>query len=437
MAFTGAIGLGDLLAAGAADVGGLTLAGEAGAFGAGIDAASAAALAAGGAGLAGEAGAFGAGTDVAGLSAADLAAAGGLGLAGEAGAFGAAAPAAAIPTVAGAAPIAAAAPELALPGSALPTTAGLSATSATPSFASELATTPDAFAGWGGGSTTGLAGQSADLGFPAGGQGFSGIPPQGIGATPASGITGGGSDLAFAGPPAGTQTVSGIDPGALGAVATNTASPAAPPAGGASPPPAGTPPPSAPPGSMAAGGITDWIKANPLMATSLGLGAVGIGKNIISPQKIPQEKNLTALADQAKLLSQQNQTLEQSLLAPLTTGLLPPAQQAQVQQAVQDAETAIRSKYASMGMSGSTVEQDAINNARNQGVQLAGTIAEQMAQTGLSAGQNAASALNISGTIYESIMNAQISQDNALQAAIAAFAGQAAIGAGISATKKA
>ena len=82
------------------------------------------------------------------------------------------------------------------------------------------------------------------------------------------------------------------------------------------------------------------------------------------------------------------------------------------------------------------VEQDAINNARNQAVQLSGTLANQMATTGMQAGSQAAQALNVSGTIYEQLMNTTIQQDTALQNAIAAFAGQAAIAGAISTGQK-
>ena len=172
----------------------------------------------------------------------------------------------------------------------------------------------------------------------------------------------------------------------------------------------------------------DWIKANPVMAASLGIGGGLLAKNALSPQKLPNQDKLDALAQQAEAMSAQNSDLSKRLLDPLATGKLPAPQEAQVQQALQDSITAIKSKYASLGMSGSTVEQDDIQAANQKALVLSGTLAEQMAQTGLSAGSQAASSLQISGTIYETIMQQQIQQDNALQQAIAAFAGQSADG---------
>ena len=441
-----ALGAGELLGADAAGAG-LGLAEGAGAVGAGVDLA-----------------ASGAGEAASGLSAADLAAGAGAvpsfsglgGLSDVAGTAGSS----------GAGLASSTAPALSLPGSTLPTSAGFSASSITPSFAPDVgASGLDPLASWGTGgiqdaSSTypSLAGQSAAVdpgaappgwtantgttAFP----GSGGAAASGAAATPGAASSVSPDVLTqfssneFAGVPPQTAT----DAAALPAASTPTAgttpiagAPAAAPATPAGATPASPAAAAASTPSAGGGGIMDWIKANPVMAASLGIGGGLLAKNALMPAaKLPQQDQLDSIAAQAQAMSAQNQALEQRLLDPLATGQLPAAQQAQVDQALQDSITSIKSKYAGMGMSGSTVEQDDINAAQQKALVLSGTLAEQMAQTGLSAGSQAATALQISGTIYEQLMQQQIQQDTALQQAIAAFAGQAAIAGAIS-TKKA
>lgn len=87
---------------------------------------------------------------------------------------------------------------------------------------------------------------------------------------------------------------------------------------------------------------------------------------------------------------------------------------------VKKAQAAIRQRYSSMGMSGSTAEMQDLNAAAEAGVDLQFKIGQDMARTGL----NAIAALTgQSASIYTSLLNAQTAKDSALGNALANFAG--------------
>jgi hypothetical protein len=90
---------------------------------------------------------------------------------------------------------------------------------------------------------------------------------------------------------------------------------------------------------------------------------------------------------------------------------------------VRNAQAAIRQRYAGMGMSGSTAEQQDLNAAAQSGVDMQFKIGQEMAQTGLSA---AAALSGQSATIYAALMNAQTQKDTQLGNALANFAGAVA-----------
>lgn len=105
----------------------------------------------------------------------------------------------------------------------------------------------------------------------------------------------------------------------------------------------------------------------------------------------------------------------------LTGGQLPPGAEASVSNALNAAKQSIRSKYASMGMSGSTMEAQDLSQAESRAAEMRFTVAQQIAQTGLSAA-------GLDAGIYGAIMQATLSQDQQLQNALANFAMAAALG---------
>lgn len=113
----------------------------------------------------------------------------------------------------------------------------------------------------------------------------------------------------------------------------------------------------------------------------IGISGGSLLNNLLSgPQGVPGQQPLTDLQKQFAGQSQQ-------MMSYLTNGQLPAGAKAQLDQMVKGAQAQIRSQYASHGMSGSTAEQQALQQiatnaliAQNkmatdlfgQGVQLAG-----------------------------------------------------------------
>lgn len=193
-----------------------------------------------------------------------------------------------------------------------------------------------------------------------------------------------------------------------------------------------------------AGGIGDWLSKNSL---TLGLGGAGIGAslyankigNLFGTNKVPQESTLTTAATNAGNVATTDIAKATELIEPLTTGKLPADAEQSVQNALNDSQASIRSKYAQLGLTGSTMELEALNAAKNQAEANRFTIAKDMATTGVTIGNQALTAMNLQDSIYTSLMNAQISQDTALQTAISKVTGSigqgAALGTAINAAK--
>lgn len=304
----------------------------------------------------------------------------------------------------------------------------------TPSGASILA--PDAISGALGAAAGGAAGGVGDVlaGGASAGQGGIGsdaagslaggaLPPNAtptIAAAASPAPTGGLSAGGLAGPSGGIDSLPSIGGGATGAQPLDISAPAA-----------ATPGASA--ASPASSGITGFLKSNPGLVASLGAGVAGTA---LSPMlsrlinKVPQQGNLDALAAKESSIASQQQQLSQTLTDPLTSGKLPAGAEQSVSTAINDAVSTTKARYANLGLSGSTMEADAIANIQNQATGLRFNIAQQMAQTGEAAIGQASSALGLQDQVYNQLMQAQISQDNNLQTAIARFAGAAAAGQG-------
>jgi hypothetical protein len=185
------------------------------------------------------------------------------------------------------------------------------------------------------------------------------------------------------------------------------------------------------------GGLGNWVSANPGTAALLGLGGASLGAQLLNKQQgvpyLQQQQGLTA-SEQA--LFQQQQAYGQHLQQPLLTGVLPPGQQAAVSKGLQDAISTIKGRYASMGLTGSSMEADAIANAQQQAVIAGTTIEQQMAQTGQSAIQSATQALGMEAGVYNTIMNAVLQQDQNLANAVSGFANAAALGTAVGAARQ-
>jgi hypothetical protein len=185
------------------------------------------------------------------------------------------------------------------------------------------------------------------------------------------------------------------------------------------------------------GGLGNWVSANPGTAAMLGLGGASLGAQLLNKQQgVPYLQQQQAIPAAEQALFQQQYGYGQHLQQPLLTGVLPPGQQAAVSKGLQDAISTIKGRYASMGLTGSSMEADAIANAQQQSVIAATNIEQTMAQTGQSAIQSATQALGMEAGVYNTIMNAVLQQDQNLANAVSGFANAAALGTAVGAARQ-
>jgi hypothetical protein len=143
------------------------------------------------------------------------------------------------------------------------------------------------------------------------------------------------------------------------------------------------------------------------------LPALGIGYSALrSDRATPGEGQLNAYAQRMGQMGNQ-------LTDPLMTGQLPPGYQSAFDRMQQSAEAAIKSKYAKMGISGSSMERSELaavpQQLETQKLQLAQSLATQGMQ-----------AMGLGSAAYNQIAQNTIAQDKELSNALAMF-GAAAI----------
>lgn len=153
-------------------------------------------------------------------------------------------------------------------------------------------------------------------------------------------------------------------------------------------------------------GLLDKIGITPTQAlTGAGLGAAAIAGN----KKTSAEKNLEAVAGTESATGNQ-------LIANAQAGTLPAGMDAAIQQQTNDAITAVKSKYASLGLSGSSSELQAINQIQQQAGQQRAEQLQQILAQGLSA-------VGAAGSTDQSIAQSQLNQDKSLYDTLVGLAG--------------
>lgn len=255
------------------------------------------------------------------------------------------------------------------------------------------------------GGTSGTIGPTTQL--DALGKMASGAPVSAMGNAPVDTPSGGSifSNL-FGGNGAGAGGVASVgSPAVPGTMATGNINTPAPGLGGAASGGAS--------GAAGAGGIKNLfsdplgtIKANP----GLALAGLGMGYDVLKGNQMP--KGYAQLEQQANTLTAEANQLTQGAL----NNALPPEAQAQLDQAQNSAMQQIRSKYAQMGLSGSSMEAQAQAGVNEAMASQGYSIMQQLMSQGLSAAQAANAALT-------QIMNANVTQSAATSGAIGNFAG--------------
>lgn len=150
--------------------------------------------------------------------------------------------------------------------------------------------------------------------------------------------------------------------------------------------------------------VLSSVEKNPLQALELGI----LGSSLLRGNAQPQgTKQLNTAADQA---ANEARLLESYL----TSGNLPPGEQAALTAAGKSAEATIRSEYAARGMSGSSAEAQDLSNAKLNTAAKGADLASQLFSQGVQESQ-------ISADIYSQLINQNGQQDQATSSAVSNF----------------
>jgi hypothetical protein len=151
--------------------------------------------------------------------------------------------------------------------------------------------------------------------------------------------------------------------------------------------------------------IGSWLSKNP--GALLG-GALLGGEMLFGNQSVP---GLGAVQQTAG----QEAALAGNLLQPLQTGQVPPGAQSMLDQLSTSMKSKVQSQYASLGLSGSTMEAQDLAKVDQTVAANKWNIINSLISTGTQE-------LGASGTLDQASMNAQIQQDAKMQQAISTFA---------------
>jgi len=165
-------------------------------------------------------------------------------------------------------------------------------------------------------------------------------------------------------------------------------------------------------GADTGGGIMDFLKRNPWVVPAGAMGMAALQGN----QPIAGEKQLKALAAQTGDVS--------SMMHAMQTGQLPPGAKALIDNATNDAIAGIRSNYANMGLSGSTMEAQDIAAAQQRAAAQTFQLASAVTSQGLDAA-------GLSAKLYEIIAQMSLGQDSSLTNALAALSGAGGYAGGL------
>lgn len=165
--------------------------------------------------------------------------------------------------------------------------------------------------------------------------------------------------------------------------------------------------------------FTNFLSSNANLAVPAGL----IGYEAIESGKEP--KGFNQLQSEAG----QDMVEGQNLESYLSSGTLPPGLSGAVQQNLASQQAAIKSRYAAMGASGSSAEQQDLANAASQSQAQSAELAMNLLQQGITeTGQ--------SSGIYENLLKDVNQSDSGLTSALAAFAQMAGGGGNAGQTLK-
>lgn len=189
---------------------------------------------------------------------------------------------------------------------------------------------------------------------------------------------------------------------------------------------AATASPTAGAGGTTPSGTTNWsnLSSDPLGTLISGAKnnpGLALGGALVGYEGLKQLQGLGVFPGYNQIVGAAGQLGAQAtqLQSYLTSGTLPPGVQTAINQATTSAQAAIRSQYASRGMSGSSAEAADLANAERQAVSQGTNIAMQLLNQGVSEAR-------LSASLYQNIMQASLQQDAGLGQALAVLAAGAA-----------
>lgn len=154
----------------------------------------------------------------------------------------------------------------------------------------------------------------------------------------------------------------------------------------------------------------------------LGLGLLGLGfmqsKNKPGVEENPNYQALQSQADNnAGLINRLTQSAEAG-----REGQVGGSAMNMIRRSVRNAQAAIRQRYSSMNMSGSTAETSDLNAAVQAGLDAQFKFGQDLATSGL---QSVAALSGVNANVYSTLLKAQTAQDTDLGNALANFVGAA------------
>jgi hypothetical protein len=152
--------------------------------------------------------------------------------------------------------------------------------------------------------------------------------------------------------------------------------------------------------------IMGLIEKNPGLLLSGGL----LGMNLLKGnEQYPAEKQLNTLATNAG-------TQGQALAGYINSGTLPPGAHEAVTSATNAAKATMRSRFAQMGLSGSSMEAQALGDIDRQAAAQTFQMADRLLMEGANYSQ-------LAGQLYNNILQSQVATDRELQQSLMTFAG--------------
>jgi len=165
-------------------------------------------------------------------------------------------------------------------------------------------------------------------------------------------------------------------------------------------------------------------------AGAAGYAAFGGNQQLpYAPQLQGTIQNLGGIAQTAGGGYEELMGRGRAFMDPIMSGKLPTGQEQVIQNMIKGQTTQTKGRYASLGLSGSTMEGDAITNVQNQAESQRIQLQKEMAQLGSQAVAQAIQELGLAerafgdqGAIYTKMMDAQMKADANQANAIASFA---------------